>query len=173
MNQQQSSKISLSGGGAIELRSEKVRNIIGQVPSVLLCYGISIIGLAFCVLICLSAIVPYHPAIDTRLEIKQDETDKLHFTVNIRENEMKDFAQFSSVTCERASALSLPSAFKIHSVLDTLQLGNDGAWYRAVVVPKEPEITPVNLEDNPISFPAKIMLKKKSLLIWMLKKVVK
>ena len=29
-----------------ELRSEKVRNIIGQVPPVLLSYGISIIGIA-------------------------------------------------------------------------------------------------------------------------------
>lgn len=50
----------------MELRSEKVRNIIGQVPPALLRYGISIIGLAICTLIGISAFIPYQPTIETK-----------------------------------------------------------------------------------------------------------
>ena len=41
-----------------ELRSEKVRSIVGQIPSVLVCYGITAIGV---VLICLFAIAYFLP----------------------------------------------------------------------------------------------------------------
>lgn len=156
----------------IELRSEKVRNIIGQVPPVLLRYGISIIGLAICVLVGISAIIPYQPSIDTELEIRQDDADKIHFTVNIRENKIKDFDLFSSVLCERASELALPSVYKIRSVSDSLQLSNNDAWYKAEVFPEDTASVSVNLEDNPVVFPAKIVLKRKSLLMWVVDKVV-
>lgn len=157
----------------IELRSEKVRNIIGQVPPVLLRYGISIIGLAICVLVGISAIIPYQPSIDTELEVRQDDMDKIHFTVIIRENKMKDFDLFSSVQCERASELALPSVYKIRSVSDTLQLSNDDAWYKSEIIPEDAAPVSVNLEDNPVVFPAKIMLKQKSLLLWVVDKVMK
>ena len=62
----------------IELRSEKVRKIIGQVPPIMLRYGNLIIGLSLCVLVGVSAIIPYQPAIHSSLEIKQDETGQLH-----------------------------------------------------------------------------------------------
>lgn len=45
----------------MELRSEKVRNIIGQVPPALLRYGIAIIGLSLLVLLGVSAFIPYQP----------------------------------------------------------------------------------------------------------------
>ncbi len=155
----------------IELRSEKVRNIIGQIPPVLLRYGISIIGLAICILVGISAVIPCQPTIDTELEMRQDDTDKIHFTVNIPKNKMKDFELFSVVQCERTSELELPAAFKICAVSDTLQLGNDGAWYKAVVIPEETEVISVNLEDNPVILPAKIILKRKSLLLCVMDKV--
>ena len=173
--EQRASTPPLGGRGAgktVELRSEKVRNIIGQVPPVLLRYGISIIGLAICVLVGISAIIPYQPSIDTELEIRQDNADRIHFTVNIRENKMKDFYLFSSVRCERASELDLPSVYKIRSVSDTLQLGNNDAWYKAEIVPEVATPVSVNLEDSPVVFPAKIMLKRKSLLLWAVGKVV-
>lgn len=43
----------------IELRSEKVRNIIGQVPSVLLRYGMALIGVVLLLLVGIAAFIPY------------------------------------------------------------------------------------------------------------------
>lgn len=43
----------------IELRSEKVRSIIGQVPSVLLRYGIALIGIVLILLVGMAAFIPY------------------------------------------------------------------------------------------------------------------
>ena len=42
----------------IELRSEKVRNIIGQVPSWITRYGISLVSLIFCILIVFCSLIP-------------------------------------------------------------------------------------------------------------------
>ncbi len=44
---------------SIELRSEKVRNIVGQIPSLLIRQGILIIGLVLLILLSISAFVPY------------------------------------------------------------------------------------------------------------------
>lgn len=44
---------------SIELRSEKVRNIVGQIPSLLIRQGILIIGLVLLVLLGVSAFIPY------------------------------------------------------------------------------------------------------------------
>ena len=47
----------------IELRSEKVRNIIGRMPPVLVRYGTAMIVSAVLVLAAIAAIVPYQPKI--------------------------------------------------------------------------------------------------------------
>ncbi len=44
---------------SIELRSEKVRNIVGQIPSLLIRQGILIIGLVLLILLSISAFLPY------------------------------------------------------------------------------------------------------------------
>ncbi len=48
---------------SIELRSEKVRNIVGQIPSLLVRQGASIIGMVLLVLLGISAFVPYRKTI--------------------------------------------------------------------------------------------------------------
>lgn len=42
-----------------ELRSEKVRSIVGQIPTSLVRYGISVIGLVLCVLVGVAYLLPY------------------------------------------------------------------------------------------------------------------
>ncbi len=54
----------------IELRSEKVRNIIGQVPSVLLRYGTFIIGIVLLLLLMIAYFIPYHEVITITAVIK-------------------------------------------------------------------------------------------------------
>ncbi len=48
---------------SIELRSEKVRNIVGQIPSLLVRQGASIIGIVLLALLGISAFVPYRKTI--------------------------------------------------------------------------------------------------------------
>lgn len=54
----------------IELRSEKVRNIIGQIPPVLLRYGAAIIGAALLAMVSTSAFIPYQETLPIEVTIK-------------------------------------------------------------------------------------------------------
>lgn len=47
------------GPGRIELRSEKVRNIIGTIPPVLVCWGIAVITFILVMLMLVVFLVPY------------------------------------------------------------------------------------------------------------------
>lgn len=54
----------------IELRSEKVRNIIGQIPPMLLRYGAAIIGAALLAMVSISAFIPYQEILPIEVTIK-------------------------------------------------------------------------------------------------------
>ena len=53
----------------IELRSEQVRRIIGQVPPMLVRSGIGIIGLIVALLLAVAAFVPYPETADTDITL--------------------------------------------------------------------------------------------------------
>ncbi len=55
----------------IELRSEKVRNIIGQIPPVLLRYGTVIISMTLAALCILSMYIPYRETVSVHIIIEQ------------------------------------------------------------------------------------------------------
>jgi len=54
----------------IELRSEKVKNIIGQIPSVWIRYGTLMIGMALLILLLISAFIPYRETVPVRIRVK-------------------------------------------------------------------------------------------------------
>lgn len=54
----------------IELRSEKVRSIIGQVPPVLLRYGIALIGVILLLLVVMAAFIPYQESLPISAEME-------------------------------------------------------------------------------------------------------
>ena len=58
----------------IELRSEKVRNIIGRMPSALIRYGTMIIGAALLMLCAVSAFIPYRETVPITITIQQTDT---------------------------------------------------------------------------------------------------
>ena len=62
------------GRGGVELRSEKVRNIIGKIPSVLVRYGTVIIGLALLTLFVVSAFIPYRETVSVKISIVSTES---------------------------------------------------------------------------------------------------
>jgi hypothetical protein len=53
----------------IELRSEKVRNIVGKIPPALMRYGIAIIGIVLIVIFIISLIIPYRETVDLSIKI--------------------------------------------------------------------------------------------------------
>ena len=63
----------------IELRSEKVRNIIGEIPSGIVRYGITIITIVLLVLLVGAYFIPYPETISARIEM----TDRRQGTVDI------------------------------------------------------------------------------------------
>ena len=63
----------------IELRSEKVRHIIGEIPSGIVRYGITIITIVILVLLVGAYFIPYPETISARIEM----TDRQQGTVDI------------------------------------------------------------------------------------------
>ena len=66
-------------GNKIELRSEKVRHIIGEIPSGIVRYGITIITIVLLVLLVGAYFIPYPETISARIEM----TDRQQGTVDI------------------------------------------------------------------------------------------
>lgn len=151
----------------IELRSEKVRNIIGKVPPVLLRYGIMIIGVALLVLVGISAFIPYQPTFDTQITANQDALGKLHFSAEISQQAMDKQLQFAYIEMSSASEFPLPKRYSIQSVSDTAQISNRNVYYQSSLQPIDPPKL-VTVEDT-VSFPAKILLKKRSVLMWIMR----
>ncbi|MDD3788228.1 MAG: hypothetical protein PHO94_05985 [Petrimonas sp.] len=58
----------------LELRSEKVRNIIGKIPSALVRYGTVIIGLALLSLLVISAFIPYRETVPVKISVVESES---------------------------------------------------------------------------------------------------
>ncbi len=154
----------------IELRSEKVRNIIGQVPPVLLRYGIAIIGLSLLVLVGVSAFIPYQPSIDVEITVTQTNDSILHYSARIPRSAMKNRAKFTEVTLSSSSEMPLPSRFRIEEISENVQLSGQEAWQSVTLIPID-NISENILLDKPATIQGKILLEKQSVMRWVVKKV--
>lgn len=154
----------------VELRSEKVRNIIGQVPPVLLRYGIMIIGASLLALVGISAFIPYQPGIEVEVKVAQAEDGNLHYSTHIPQNAMKNRAKFTEVSLNSSLELPLPILFEIESISEIVELSGMEVWQLATLKPKE-NISKSILLDKPINVPGKILLKKQSVMMWVVGKV--
>lgn len=155
----------------IELRSEKVRNIIGQVPSVLLRYGISIIGISLLMLVAIAAFIPYQPSFSTEIKVTQDTSSTLLYTANIPHEAIKQRSQFVCITINTESEFPFPRRFRIESISDTVQISQNGIWHTASISQMDTFSNEVQLE-SPITIPAKIMLERQSILKWTAGKII-
>lgn len=147
----------------IELRSEKVRNIIGQVPPVLLRYGITIIGLSILMVVGMSAFIPCRSAIEMKVEVRQDSSGRLDFTGFIPQSAMVKRTEFRDVSIHSASDFTLPERLAIGVISDTVHLSPDGAWHLSALIPEKDASRNILLE-KPITIPAKINLEEMSVL---------
>ena len=155
----------------IELRSEKVRDIIGQIPPTLLRYGISIIGFALLMLVVISAFIPHQPSFDTEITVTQNENGRLSYTAKISPQAMQRQSRFANVSIDSAIELPLPERFLIDHISDTVRLSASGVWYVALLQPIEIVYQSVRLEED-IVFSGKIRLERRSLLVWGVRRVM-
>lgn len=155
----------------IELRSEKVRNIIGQVPPALLRYGIVITGISLLLLAAVSAFIPYQPGIDMEITVSQDTNGLLSFTATIPQEAMKKKAKFLEVVAGTAIELSLPTNYQIESISDTVNVSGQKMWRTITLNPKGK--IPATLQiKNPVKMPGKLLLNKQTVMMWLVGKVL-
>lgn len=151
----------------IELRSEKVRNIIGQVPPVLLRYGNSIIGLSLLILVVIAMIIPYQPAYKTEITVNPTTSAQIIYIARIPQKIMDKHSEFEHVSTVATSDLPLPKRFKIASISTTTLISEDGVWHNAELVPDEEKTSDIRLQ-TPITIKGTINLKRRSVLKWIL-----
>ena len=154
----------------IELRSEKVRNIIGQIPPILITHGTMFIGLALLSLFLAAAFIPYQPTIDTDITVLQMPNDKLYFTAKIPQKEMNKQLQFVGISANSSTDLPIPIHYRIETISDTVYLADNDSYYIATLYPTNDVLKAFKINDT-ITLPAKIELQKKSVLKWMIEKM--
>lgn len=150
----------------IELRSEKVRNLIGQVPPMLLRYGISTIGISLLMLVVIGAFIPYQPSYNVELKIVQQENGTLSYTADIPIKAMEMKSAFNYVETS-STELPLPNRFRFESIEDTAFISANSVIYRATLLLENNKSRVVRLNE-PVIVHAKIILNKKSILKWLL-----
>ena len=155
----------------IELRSEKVRNIIGVIPPVLLRYGITIIGLSLLSLIGISAFIPYQYSVGVNIKITHNDKGKLEYLGIIPIEYIGESGQFMDVTLDTSLEPFFPSKFEIITISDKVHLSDKGLFQAVIIKPiKEIKLNNIYL-DNSITVPAKINFKKCSFLKWVISRV--
>ena len=163
------SKESSLGDRKVELRSEKVRNIIGQVPPALLRYGIMIIGGALLVLVGVSAFIPYQPAINVGITVTQSDNGTLQYSTRIPKSAMKYRAKFDGVVLNSSSEMPLPALFEIENISDIVEVSEQDAWQSATLTTKNKIYDNVILA-KPITVSGKILLEKHSVMRWIIRR---
>ncbi|WP_352423158.1 hypothetical protein [Proteiniphilum sp.] len=153
----------------IELRSEKVRSIIGQVPPLLLRYGITIISLSLLMLVALGALIPYYPKISIEVIAAQKANGEICFTAKIPHKVMIQQHNFNFITGYPPVDDAIPARFTLRYMSDTLHLSRSAGWYEVELFPTDTNTPPVKIQE-PITFPAKIELEETTYLKWMMRK---
>jgi hypothetical protein len=148
-----------------ELRSEKVRNIIGRMPPVLVRYGTIMIVASLVVLTGIAAFVPYQPTISIEIVVTQAEDGKIDYTARIPPAAMAQRDDFVFITGRPPVEGPMPVRFIFHDVPDTLHVSRLGGWYEVKIFPLDSDAQAINIP-TPFAFPAKIELRFTTFLKW-------
>lgn len=155
----------------IELRSEKVRNLIGQIPPLLIRYGTLMIGIALLVMVGVSAFIPYQQSVEAEIYVTQGNTSTLDYSICIPQNVANKRLKTARVVSV-SSELPLPTHFQIENISDTIWIDGQNVCYTAILRPVI-EISERIVLEKPISISGKILLEKKSVLMWVMGKILK
>lgn len=154
---------------SIELRSEKVRNIIGRVPPALLRHGIAIITFTIIILISLLAVIPYQPSVKTQITVSQNKLGKMLYIGRVPGNILSSEIRNLHFEMNEYPGHVLPSAFKAQFVSDTIVVTSREAYRIVQLEPQdESRIAPIIKAKEPFLVPGKILCPTTSLLKYML-----
>lgn len=123
----------------IELRSEKVRNLIGQIPPVIIRAGISVIFFIILILLIGSWFFKFEYTIKTTATINQH-TEDLIIELKIPANEISKIKTGQKVIIDFNNIPNLYNEkmiTKIQTVPDILEITEDGGFYNAEILLKE------------------------------------
>lgn len=120
----------------IELRSEKVRNLIGQIPPVIIRTGISVIFIIILVLLIGSWFFKFEYTIKTTATINQN-NDSLIIELKIPANEISKIKIGQKVILDFNNIPNLYNEkmiTKIQTLPDILEITEDGGFYNAEII---------------------------------------
>jgi hypothetical protein len=159
----------------IELRSEKVRNIIGKMPSVLVRYGISAVVFIFIVLIVGSYFFQFTPSYKAiaKLNIHPNETIiKLEIPADKLEN--VQIGSYAIISFQTIPNVKINNFFVIITQIDkTLFVNPNGAYHLASCRVADSSSLPSDFEtERTLTLNAEIMGQKTSIFDWVLGNVI-
>lgn len=109
---------------SFELRSEKVRSIVGQVPSSLTCYGITAIGIVLLCLFVMAYFLPYKQVYSGTAIIQEatiTTSDSTDITILLRfENKQPVNVNRQILYLQTSNGMSVGTIRKFSAVRDTL-----------------------------------------------------
>ena len=109
---------------SFELRSEKVRSIVGQVPSSLTCYGITAIGVVLLCLFVVAYFLPYKQVYSGTAIIQEatiTTSDSTDITILLRfENKQPVNVNRQTLYLQTSNGTSVGTIRKLSAVRDTL-----------------------------------------------------
>lgn len=109
---------------SFELRSEKVRSIVGQVPSSLTCYGITAIGVVLLCLFVMAYFLPYKQVYSGTAIIQEatiTTSDSTDITILLRfENKQPVNVNRQILYLQTSNGMSVGTIRKLSAVRDTL-----------------------------------------------------
>ena len=109
---------------SFELRSEKVRSIVGQIPSSLIRYGITVIGMVLLCLFAVAYFLPYkqvYSGTATIHEITIAPTDSTDITILLRfENKRPGNVNGQMLYLQASNGTSVGTVRELFTVRDTL-----------------------------------------------------
>ncbi len=109
---------------SFELRSEKVRSIVGQVPSSLTCYGITAIGIVLLCLFVMAYFLPYKQVYSGTAIIQEatiTTSDSTDITILLRfENKQPVNVNRQILYLQTSNGMSVGTIRKLSAVRDTL-----------------------------------------------------
>ena len=119
-----------------ELRSEKVRSIVGQIPSSLVRYGITIIGIVLLFLFVIAYFLPYkqvYSGVATIREMKSESpADSVETTVLLKfETKRMNEAEAEQIDLQTPKGSIEGSLMALSSVRDTLERQEARCRFRA------------------------------------------
>ena len=111
----------------IELRSEKVRNIIGQIPSRIIRMGITVIFVVFLALLAGAYFFRFDRTIDTQTTVYM-KNNRVHYTIEIPYNKLRylEAGQKLVITIPDGNSF----ATTIQDIDSTMHINNEQTYYR-------------------------------------------